>query len=110
MSEPTPTSSVPLPSVAKPLRIASLAEAVSLLTLLTATVLKRVFEAGPGGEGWVPVIGPIHGIIVLIYAALVLMGREEQRWSGAQTITALLLSVVPGGGFYVERKMITVRG
>ena len=44
----------------------------------------------------------------LVIIALVLMGRDEQGWTIGQTLVALLLSAVPGGGFYVERKMMTV--
>jgi integral membrane protein len=95
-----------MPSVARWLRVAALAEGVSYLVLLAAMVAKYAFEAG--GEGGVPIVGPIHGIIVLVYAALVLMGRDEQRWGISSTLLALVLSAVPGGGFYVERRMITV--
>lgn len=102
----TSTPSFAGPKVARPLRIASLAEGVTYVLLLVAMVAKYVFEAG--GEGGVPVMGPIHGIVVLVYAGLVLMGREEQGWSIGQTLLAILLSAVPGGGFYVERKMVTV--
>lgn len=97
-----------MPSVARALRIAAVAEGTSFLLLLGAMVAKYGFEAGPNGEGWVPVAGPIHGIIVLVYAGLVLMGRAEQRWSVGQTLLALILSAVPFGGFYVEQKMIVV--
>lgn len=92
--------------MARPLRIAALAEGISYLVLLLAMVAKYAFDAG--GEGGVPIVGPIHGIIVLVYAGLVLMGRDEQGWTIGQTLVALLLSAVPGGGFYVEQKMLTV--
>ncbi len=95
-----------MPSVARALRIAALAEGVSYLLLLCAMVAKYGLDAG--GEGGVPIMGPIHGIIVLVYAALVLMGREEQGWDGPRTLIALVLSAVPGGGFYVEQRMMTV--
>jgi len=95
-----------MPSVARWLRVAAVAEGVSYLVLLAAMVAKYAFEAG--GEGGVPIVGPIHGIIVLVYAALVLMGRDEQGWTVSQTLVALVLSAVPAGGFYVEQRMITV--
>lgn len=95
-----------MPSVARALRVVALAEGVSYLLLLCTMVAKYGFDAG--GEGGVPIAGPIHGIIVLVYAVLVLMGREEQGWSGGQTILALVLSAVPFGGFYVEQKMMVI--
>lgn len=95
-----------MPSVARALRIAALAEGVSYLVLLMTMVAKYAFDAG--GEGGVPIAGPIHGVIVLVYAGLVLMGREEQGWDLTRTVVALVLSAVPLGGFYVEQRMITV--
>ncbi|CAN5543210.1 hypothetical protein BH24ACT4_BH24ACT4_23320 [soil metagenome] len=95
-----------MPSVARPLRAAALLEGISYLLLLCTMVAKYAFDAG--GEGGVPIAGPIHGIIVLVYAALVLMGRDEQGWSLGETLLALILSAVPLGGFYVEQKMIVV--
>jgi integral membrane protein len=105
VTEPSSTSTASFPSVARPLRIAAVAEAVSYLALMVAVIAKNVFDAA--GEGGVPVVGPIHGIIFLIYAVLVLMGREEQRWGLGSTLLALVLSAVPFGGFYVDQKMIT---
>ena len=42
----------------------------------------------------------------LAYALLVLIGRGEQRWDVIETIKALVLSLVPGGGYWVHRRMI----
>lgn len=97
-----------MPSVARWLRVAAVAEGVSYLVLLAAMVAKYAFDAG--GEGGVPIVGPIHGVIVLVYAVLVLMGREEQGWSIGQVLVALVLSAVPGGGLYVEQRMMTRPG
>lgn len=106
MTEPT-APAVSLPSVAKPLRIMSLVEATSYLVLLAAVVAKRVFDAA--GEGGVPIMGPLHGTLYLVFAVLALIGREEQGWTGKQTVLAVVLGAIPLGGFYVERKMISVR-
>lgn len=106
MTEPTPAADLSFPSVAKALRVASLVEAVSYLVLLGCVIAKYAFDAA--GEGGVPIMGPTHGTIFLAYAALVLVGREEQRWTGGQTLLALVLSAVPLGGFYVERKLVTI--
>jgi integral membrane protein len=95
-----------MPSVAKLLRIVSRLEGVSYLVLLGCVIAKYAFDAG--GEGGVPLMGPTHGTIFLVYAVLVLMGREEQGWGTGQTVLALVMSAVPFGGFYVERRMITI--
>ena len=105
MTEPT-APVVSMPSAAKLLRVVSLLEGVSYLVLLGCVIAKYAFDAG--GEGGVPIMGPIHGTIFLVYAVLVLVGREEQGWGAGQTILALVLSAVPFGGFYVERRMITI--
>jgi len=105
VTEPT-APAVSLPSVAKLLRVVSIIEGVSYLVLLACVVAKYAFDAG--GEGGVPIMGPTHGTIFLVYAVLVLIGREEQGWGGGQTVLALVLSAIPFGGFYVERRMITI--
>ncbi len=105
MTEPT-TPVVSLPSVAKPLKIMSLVEATSYLVLLGGVVAKRVFEAG--GEGGVPILGPVHGTLYLVFALLAVIGREEQGWTGKQLVLALVLGAIPLGGYYVERKLVTV--
>lgn len=105
MTEPT-APVVSLPSVAKLLRVVSLLEGVSYLVLLGCVIAKYALDAA--GEGGVPIVGPVHGTIFLVYAVLVLMGREEQGWGAGQTVLALVLSAIPFGGFYVERRMVTV--
>lgn len=107
VTEPT-VPTVSMPSVAKPLKIMSTVEGCSYLILMVAVIAKYAFDAP--GEGGVPIMGPLHGVIFLIYAVLVLMGREEQGWDLRQTVIALVLAAIPFGGFYVERKMITVPG
>lgn len=107
MTEPS-APAVSMPSVARALRIVSIVEGISYLVLLGCVVAKYAFDAP--GEGGVPVMGPTHGTIFLIYAVLVLLGREEQGWGGGQTLLALVLSAIPFGGFYVERRMIAVPG
>jgi integral membrane protein len=105
VTEPT-APVVSLPSVAKPLRIMSLVEATSYLVLLGGVVAKRVFDAG--GEGGVPILGPVHGTLYLVFALLAMIGRDEQGWSGKQLVLALVLGAIPLAGYYVERKMITI--
>jgi len=83
-------------------RIAALVEAVSYLVLLSAVFVKRVLEGGDA----VRVLGPIHGIAFLVYFVLVLMVREEQGWTGGQTLIVLIASALPFGGFVVNQRMV----
>lgn len=105
VTEPT-VPTVSMPSVARILKVVSVVEGTSYLLLMCAVFAKYVLDAP--GEGGVPIMGPTHGVIFLVYAALVLVGREEQGWDAKQTVIALVLAAVPFGGFYVERRMITV--
>jgi integral membrane protein len=107
VTEPTTTpAAVTMPSVARLLKVVSIVEGTSYLILMCAVFAKYVLDAP--GEGGVPIMGPTHGVIFLVYAALVLVGREEQGWDAKHTVIALVLAAVPFGGFYVERRMITV--
>jgi integral membrane protein len=80
-------------------RMIAAAEAISWLVLIVATVAKRGF----GVEGATTVIGPVHGVIVLVYLAGVAFLREELDWSGRRTLLALVATVIPFGTFRVVR-------
>ncbi len=83
-------------------RFIAIVEAVSYLALLVAVVAKRVF-AQPGG---VTVIGPVHGVIFLAYVAAVIFAREERNWDAATTLACIVASVIPFGGYVVERRLL----
>ncbi len=87
------------------LRIAALAETVSYLVLLVAVVVKYAADS-PGG---VSAAGPVHGVIFLAYAGLVLLHRDELRWDVARTAFALAAAVLPFGGLLVERRYLRQR-
>jgi integral membrane protein len=84
------------------IRIIAVMEAVSYLALLTAVVAKRVFDQ-PGG---VTVIGPIHGVLFLAYVAAVIFVREERNWDLRTTLACIAASVIPFGGYVVERRLL----
>ncbi len=84
------------------LRVAALIEATTLLLLLVASVAKRALDYPEG----VSVLGPIHGVAFLAYVGLLLSERDERGMTWAQTGIALVASVVPFGGFIVERKLL----
>lgn len=83
-------------------RYVALAEATSWLVLIIATGLKY----GADGPDLAPVIGPIHGILFLAYVFMALNIREDAGWDGQTTIVVLVASVIPFGGFFVERRML----
>jgi len=83
-------------------RTVALIEAITYLILLALVVVKRVIH----GPDLVPVMGPIHGIAFLVYFFLTLAVREEQGWTGKQTILVLVASALPFGAVVVNRRML----
>lgn len=83
----------------KTFRYVALAEAVSFLVLLVATVVKHTQDA-PGG---VEVMGPIHGGLFIAYVVIALGVRGPAGWSAKATLGVLVGAVLPFGGFVVDR-------
>lgn len=86
-------------------RVAAVAETASYLCLLGASVATHAL----GTTDWVPVAGPVHGVIFLVYAALAIAGRHALRWATVETVFVLVAAVFPFGGLYVERRMLPAR-
>jgi len=84
-------------------RVVALIEAVTYLVLLGLVVVKRGFH----GPDLVQVMGPIHGVAFLVYLVLTLTVREEQGWSGWQTIVVIVAAALPFGGFVVNSRMVS---
>lgn len=82
-------------------KVIALAEAVSYLVLLAASVVKRTLDM----PELVTVIGPVHGIVFLAYVALALYVREALAWNGWTTVMVVVAAVVPLGGIIVERRL-----
>ncbi len=83
-------------------RTVAMIEAVTYLVLLALVVVKRGFH----GPDLVQVMGPIHGIAFLAYLLLTLLVREEQGWSGGQTLLVIVASALPFGAFVVNSRMV----
>jgi integral membrane protein len=79
-------------------------EATTYLVLV-ATTIWRLLDGPDLG----PVVGFLHGIAFLVYAAAVLTTRDAARWSSRTTIALLVASVVPFGGFVVAHRLRTGR-
>ncbi len=84
------------------LRTASIIEATTYLFLVAATVVKYT----QGDDRGVSLLGPIHGILFLVFAALVMMNYERLGWPLWRAITALFIGSLPFGGFWVERRWL----
>lgn len=87
------------------LRLLALLEGVSLLILLGIAVpLKYVF-ANPA---LVRSIGPVHGMLFLLFVVNTLQVGVEQHWKFRTTTWKVLLAcIVPFGTFYIDRKILS---
>ncbi|ARK09197.1 DUF3817 domain-containing protein [Fibrivirga algicola] len=84
------------------LRLVGLAEGISFLVLVFIAVpLKRI----GGHPEAVEVVGPIHGLLFLLYVLTVIQAKTEYKWPLGKTLIALLASVIPGGTFYADHKI-----
>lgn len=83
-------------------RLTAYVEAASYLALLVGVVVLHGF----GGPDLVSVLGPIHGLVFLVYFVLVLEVRGSQGWDGWKTILVIIASALPLGGFFVGRDLV----
>jgi integral membrane protein len=78
------------------LRVVALLESLSFAVLLVGSVLRRTT-----GPDLVPVLGPVHGGLFLALVLLVLLCREQLRWSWGFTLVMLTIGS-PGAHFAVR--------
>jgi integral membrane protein len=87
------------------LRLLAFLEGMSLLALIIIAVpAKHVF----GDPTLVRIIGPIHGILFLLFILNTLSVGVEQQWKFSVTTWKVLLAcVIPFGTFYIDRKILS---
>ena len=77
----------------------SIAEGISFLILIFIAVpLKRL----GGHSEAVQLIGPVHGLLFVLYVLTIIQGKTEYCWTLGKT---LLASVIPGGTIYTDYKI-----
>ena len=82
--------------------IAGIAETCSTICLyFIAMPLKYLGE----NEILVEIIGPIHGFLWIVYIGLLGMGWKQKKWNIRAVITGGVLSILPGGPIWLERRM-----
>lgn len=96
----TPSVDIKTASSLHRLRLVSAPEAVSFLLLLVCSVLKRTTDFNA-----VPVMGAIHGLLFVLYVLFWLDAWNRTKWSFGTAALYFVLSVLPFGGFYAERKL-----
>ena len=87
------------------LRLISLLEGLSLLALVgIAMPFKYIYE----DPTLVKAIGPVHGILFLLFVVNTLSVGIEYRWKFTQTTWKVLLAcIIPFGTFYVDRTILS---
>ena len=87
-------------------RTVAIAEAFSWGLLLIAMFFKWILDAEPLGlaEGGVPVAGPIHGGIFVLYVVASLVSWRVFRWDTRTLIIALASSIPPFATVWFERR------
>ncbi|TPG71964.1 DUF3817 domain-containing protein [Hymenobacter nivis] len=84
------------------LRAISILEGASLLLLLCVAMPLKYLAHEPAA---VRIVGMAHGVLFVGYVLLLLQNTIEQRWSVGKFLLGLVLSVLPFGAFYAERRL-----
>ena len=85
--------------LARSFRITALAEATTFLALLAATYVKYGHDEPIGVE----ILGPIHGLLFIVYVLLALSLARPAGWSVRTTAMVVVGAVLPFGGYVVDR-------
>ena len=87
------------------LRLLGLLEGVSLLVLVGIAVPMKYTYDDPS---LVKAIGPVHGLLFLLFVLNALQVGVEQHWKFANTTWKVLLaSIIPFGTLYIDRKILS---
>jgi integral membrane protein len=79
-------------------------EGMSLLVLTGIAVPLKYICKDPY---WVKVMGPLHGLLFLLFVISTLSVGVEYRWKFRTTTWKVLLAcIVPFGTFYIDRKIL----
>ncbi|GAA4005255.1 DUF3817 domain-containing protein [Hymenobacter fastidiosus] len=84
------------------LRVVGFLEGVSFLVLLGIAMPLKYLAGQPDA---VRVVGMAHGVLFVLYVLLVIQVSLELSWSWRKALLALVVSVVPFGTFWAEKKL-----
>ena len=83
------------------LRLVSYLEGISLIILVGIAVPIKYWAGNPA---LVKSLGPVHGILFLLFIILTLSVGVEQQWSFRKTTWKVLIAcIIPFGTFYVDK-------
>lgn len=83
-------------------RLIALLEGVSFLLLVGLAVPLKYLAGIPVA---VRVIGPVHGLLFVVYAAMAGFFFLRSQWSLVRAAVALVASLVPFGTFWFDRSV-----
>jgi len=87
------------------LRLLGILEGVSLLVLLGIAVPVKYAAGNPS---LVKAIGPVHGVLFLLFVFNTLSVGIEYKWKFSTTTWKVLLAcIIPFGTFYVDRSILS---
>jgi integral membrane protein len=86
------------------LRVVSYLEGITLLLLLGVAVPLKHWGSDPS---MVKLIGPVHGILFLLFIISTLSVGVEQQWKFKETTWKVLIAcIIPFGTFYIDRHIL----
>ncbi|PSK91116.1 DUF3817 domain-containing protein [Taibaiella chishuiensis] len=86
------------------LRLIGLLEGSSLLLLLFVAVPMKYYWNDPMATR---LLGPVHGVLFLLFIFNTLSVGVEQRWVFRRTTWKVLLAcIIPFGTFYIDRRIL----
>ena len=86
------------------LRVVAVLEAISFLVLVLVAVPLKY--ASTKEEAGVKVMGPVHGVLFVLFVLLTIFVAADEKWRLKRTLLTLLCAVIPFGGFIADRKLI----
>jgi len=87
------------------LRLLGILEGLSLLVLLGIAVPMKYAAGNPS---LVKTIGPVHGVLFLLFVFNTLSVGIEYKWKFSTTTWKVLLAcIIPFGTFYVDRNILS---
>ena len=84
------------------LRTAARVEAATYLVLLVAALDRRLSD----GRDLVRPAGLVHGVVFLVYLAIVVRSSVRRSWSPILTVTLLAAAFIPLGTIVAERRLL----
>jgi integral membrane protein len=88
------------------LRLLGYLEGISLLVLVFVAVPLKYARHDPA---WVKSLGPVHGVLFLLFVLNSLRVGVEQNWKFKTTTWKVLIAcMIPFGTFYIGRKVLSI--